>query len=273
MSTIRAQGHQVLVAQFQPSAHYRQAMFLGDGLGYAEQLIKNPAPANPYLLSTDGSIVAHGDFTGFECRWNEIPSPHQETISLLIQARAHNFAEQESVYANALLEIQRIYGDYATCHPLRQDLLTLSSSSATLATEVAIKTTAYSRWKRWLYALRLPLITTLGRFLMRKNVRLANVAWGNYKTTLITNTDHRKFDEVLRMVISGSSEQRARLRAYLEPLRQAGDLVFGIHAASTALLTCVINNYDNDHVHFLDASNGGYALAAKEMKAQLLNQA
>jgi hypothetical protein len=34
-------------------------------------------------------------------------------------------------------------------------------------------------------------------------------------------------------------------------------------------VTCLVRDYNTEHVHFLDAANGGYALAAKGMKAQL----
>lgn len=269
MHTIRAQQHQVLVAQYRPTEDYRQAMFLGDGLGFAEQLIKDPSATNTFILADDGSIPACGDFSGFECRWNEIPSPHEETISLLVQASAHQFALQEAIYAKVLSEIQTIYGDDQTCHPLREELMTLTSSKRKLSTDISVNTALKGRWLSLFYSLILPGITTLGRIMMRRKIHLNSVAWGSYKKSVVANTDHRKFDEVLRMVISGSADQRLRLRAYLEGLRQAGEVCFGIHAATTALMTCVINNYDREHVHFLDASNGGYALAAKEMKSQL----
>lgn len=268
MSRIRADGHQVLVACHQPNAHYRQAMFLGDGLGHAERLIKDPNAGNPHLVPDDGSIPARGDFTGFECRWNEIASPHEEIISLLVQARSADLARQEAVYGEVLREIQAIYGDDATCHPLRPDLLTLSSSPRTLATEVAVFSDAKGRRRRG-YAWKLRLLTWLGRILMRRGLHLAGADWGTYKQRLIANTDHRKIDEVLRMVIAGTTEQRQRLRAFLSARQSAGDLVFGIHAAATALMTCVISDYDQGHVHFLDASHGGYALAAREMKQHL----
>jgi len=44
---------------------------------------------------------------------------------------------------------------------------------------------------------------------------------------------------------------------------------YGIHASPAAIITCIIFNYGTDHVHFLDGSDGGYTMAAKEMKRQL----
>jgi len=34
-------------------------------------------------------------------------------------------------------------------------------------------------------------------------------------------------------------------------------------------MTCLVFNHENDHIHFLDGSNGGYTMAAKAMKRQL----
>ena len=105
--------------------------------------------------------------------------------------------------------------------------------------------------------------------LMAHNVRTRDTDWGGYKHRLVANTDYRKCDETLRMVLSGSSVQRRELTGYLTQLRLDGRIVFGIHASPGALLTCVISDYGANHVHFLDGSQGGYAMAAKELKAQL----
>ena len=104
---------------------------------------------------------------------------------------------------------------------------------------------------------------------MHKKVKTENIDWGRYKRSLITNTDYRKFDEILRMILSGTLEQRSQLTVYLEQLHKKRKIVFGIHASPNALITCLVFNYDTDHIHFLDGSNGGYAMAAKEMKRQL----
>ena len=42
-----------------------------------------------------------------------------------------------------------------------------------------------------------------------------------------------------------------------------------IICAIAALMTCFVRSYQGNHVHFVDGSNGGYALAAKQLKAQL----
>jgi hypothetical protein len=37
------------------------------------------------------------------------------------------------------------------------------------------------------------------------------------------------------------------------------------------LITCIVADYDKEHVHFLDGANGGYTIAAKELKRQLID--
>ena len=98
---------------------------------------------------------------------------------------------------------------------------------------------------------------------------LGGVDWGNYKTEVVANTDYRKFDDTLRMVLDSTADQRARLELALEARWQRRELVYGIHVAKEALMTCLIFDRRNSHTHFVDGAEGGYALAAQRMKAQL----
>ena len=46
-------------------------------------------------------------------------------------------------------------------------------------------------------------------------------------------------------------------------------IYYGMHVSQDALMTCLVNNLnDGGHIHFIDGNNGGYALAAKNMKVQ-----
>jgi len=294
MSDIEAAGHQIFVGKYQPSAHFQQAMFQGDGLGHAESLIKDPEQDNPFQLAMfqgDGishaeSLIkdprkdnpfiiseerneANGSFEGFECRWNEIPSPHEETIAILVQALEKEISAKEIIYHEVSQKILDIYGDEEMHHPLRMDKLSLTNSVEKLSNEVKVRVASLNLWNRCCYTLKLEFLSFVGRYFMHKKVKTENTDWGTYKQTLIANTDYRKFDEVLRMIISGTLEQRKQLTAYLEDLRDKRKIVFGIHASDSALMTCLVFNYENDHVHFLDGTDGGYALAAKDMKQQL----
>ena len=270
MEDIKTAGHEIFVGKYQPTLHFQQAMFQGDGLCHAESLIKDPGIDNPYIIS-DEQIEANGSFEGFKCRWNEIPSPHEETVAILVQALGEEIAATEITYHEVSEKIFELYGDEQEHHPLRMENLSLTNSVRKLSNEVKVRVISLNFWSRFLYTVKLEFLSYVGRYFMQKKIKTENTDWGHYKQTLIANTDYRKFDEVLRMIISGTLEQRKQLTTYLEHLRDERKIVFGIHASANALMTCLVFNYENDHVHFLDGSDGGYALAAKNMKQQLKN--
>jgi hypothetical protein len=85
VSVIRAAGHAVKVARVRVSDYYVQAAFSGGGLAYAEALLKDEAAGATYRF--DELTENHAaDFSGLECRWQQIPSPHGETVALLVLA-------------------------------------------------------------------------------------------------------------------------------------------------------------------------------------------
>jgi hypothetical protein len=104
---------------------------------------------------------------------------------------------------------------------------------------------------------------------MSNGKTFAGIDWSQYKQELIDNTDFRKFDGVLRMVIDVSEEQFAMTESFLQRLHGERKICFGLHTSTTALITCFVSSYTGNHVHFLDGGDGGYALAAKQLKAQL----
>jgi hypothetical protein len=104
---------------------------------------------------------------------------------------------------------------------------------------------------------------------MNFNIKTDDCNWGNYKQVVSEATDFKKFDDMLRMVISGKARQRQKLIDYLEKKFQEGRLVYGFHISNRALMTCLVFERDGRQVHFVDGADGGYTLAAKEMKEKM----
>lgn len=104
---------------------------------------------------------------------------------------------------------------------------------------------------------------------MTFNIKTGMLNWGDYKQLVSEATDFKKFDDVLRMVISGKTKQRQKLVDYLEQKFKEGRLVYGIHVSDRALMTCLVFERDGRQVHFVDGADGGYALAAKKMKERM----
>jgi hypothetical protein len=266
-SAIHQSQYLVLVGKCRISEGYYQAAFTGEGLVYAEKLVKNDQQGL-YCFATD-NVSPSADFTGFECRWKDVPSPHDETVSLLVMAVAKTTDQNNAVYLEVFDAIQKIYGDAETHRPVQKEYLELTTNAQDLLDEVEIRANSTSKLAKWIYAWLLPWKVKLGRYWMSKGKQALDTDWGKYKDTLVTNTDFRKFDDNLRMVISGSVVQGQNLKQYLEKQYRNGILVYGIHISDRALMTCVISDYSLHHVHFVDGSDGGYAMAAKALKEQL----
>ena len=268
VSFIRESGHEVLVAKSRLSPTHTQAAFSGGGLQFAEECLKDAAFAPTFAI--DPAVVeSKGDVTGLECRWQNIPSAHDEIVSLIVQARGTSNEERNAVYREVLAMIDSVYGDETKCHPVQERFLTMSMRERELMGESGIRSYRKGRLYRLRYWFSVRWNVLLGKMLMAFSIRTKNTEWGSYKQRLIKNTDFKKFDDKIRQVLSGSVKQRERLNAFLQKRYEEGVLVFGIHVASNALVTCLLFNYSDSHIHLVDSDDGGYASAAMKMKEQL----
>ena len=85
-----------------------------------------------------------------------------------------------------------------------------------------------------------------------------------------SHSDYRKFDDLLRMVIDCSLEELASIRGYLEEEFKKGEVFFGLHETDASLMTCFVDGLgQGQHIHFIDAENGGYTAAAVQLKSQM----
>ncbi len=272
VSEVRQPGVEVCVAKFQAHQHFQQAMLRGKGFDAADKKVKERLYPNPYQLETDASAIDNhykGVFDGFECRWDEIASPHEAVAAVLIRSLTAAPDANNQLYKAVLADIDRIYGNEQQRHPLTPKQLSLTSQTKLLAVETEVQTAFRPTLAKLSYRWKLFLVRQLGNVLMKFGLRTGNTHWGEYKDRLIANTDYRKYDNTLHMIISGTVEQHNRLRATLENYRHNKQLAFGLHSAPASLITCVIDNYQHDHIHFLDITNGGYTMAARELKQQL----
>ena len=91
-----------------------------------------------------------------------------------------------------------------------------------------------------------------------------------YRVELRENTDFQRFDDTLRMVLDCSPAQADQIEHMLEARAQDNELVFGLHRADSALMTCLVFSLDKaEHIHFIDGSDGGFTTAAKQMKSMM----
>lgn len=268
VAELRQDGHEVRVGRYRASANASFAMFSGSGLSEAERRIKHPEQGSRYAVSEDGPSVA--DFTGFECRWQPIPSRHGQIASVLVQAKTEDREAAASTYAAVLAKIgQILQGDG---RPVEGPRLQLQDFSGNFDAEAKIRSGRAGGLGFRIRRLVAKVEATIGRALMQRQRSALGFPGDVYKGQVVANTDFRKFDDTLRMVVDVGDPELAAIREFLAAEHQSGALVYGIHVAGSSLMTCAIEEYQGDHVHFLDGADGGYALAAKQLKAQLKAQ-
>ena len=262
VSVVYAAGYDLKVAKLHMSDNFQQPVFTGGGLAYADSLLKSETFLEQYAIQEQGNETA--DFTGFECRWSKHPAAKEEIISLMVQATDDNADKRDEIYREVIDTIDNIYGVASERHPIDVERMSVATRPVDYRNEIAIKNKDFT----WRDILNL-FFWSIGGYLLW---RFVNKIWSDYREVVHQATDHEKFDDMLRMTISGTKDQRQRLTAYLQDRYLDNELAFGIHIAQHSLMTCIVFDRFGRQVHFLDADKGGYAMAAKQLKHQLKYQ-
>ena len=268
VSEVSRKGASFKIARCRMSQKLVNAMLVGDGVDYVEAVVKGK-------INNDGYVEVYGqaghkaDYSGFECRWQEIPSRHGETVSLILKATGSTVMEETMIYGEILDVIESIYGNEADYHPVDQKGLKLSFSSQKLRQEQKIRSYGRNQWYKIYYGLKILFQNLLGYVLFSKLFRKFTVDWQSYKPELIRNTDYRKFEGLLKMIMAGTKYQRQELLATFDAYEQQKKIIYGIHVSDAAQITCLVNDRKKDHIHFVDGVGGGYTLAATQLKRKL----
>ena len=258
----------VQVAKIKVCENYYQAAFMGNGLSYATELIKTPETANLYNYRNT-QINAKANFSGLECRWQDIPSKNGEIVSLIVQAISDKNEVNNNIYKELIEKILSIYGGEDYINPITEEHLKLGFSYKYLRSETILRAKSSNFGHRALYLFQIIIENLLGWFLMTFKVKFPEIDWGTYKENIVATTDYKKFDDMLKMVIDGNDKQRRKLISYLENNYREGKLVYGLHISDRSLMTCLVFQRNGRQVHFIDGADGGYAAAAKAMKRRL----
>ncbi len=263
---LHEEGHSVRIAKYAASDGVQLAMFSGGGLGIADNWIKDEERGKKYAQVPNDS-TPEPNLDGLQCRWNPIQSRNGNMLSILVVALAEDEGEKAKTYQRVLAELESI-AKSADISPVDASI-TLADNVDAFDAEAKIVTGKPSGAKMNLHKAKAVAQSKLGSELMKAGKKAAGFDGATYKDQVVANTDFRKFDDCLRMVLDTPPDVEEQLRAQLEAEHQAGHVAYGIHASSSALMTCLVFEYDQNHVHFVDGGDGGYALAAKGLKVQL----
>ncbi|WP_298815565.1 DUF3095 domain-containing protein [Chloroflexus sp.] len=267
VSVLRA-GYQVLVGKLAINSHVAQAIFSGGGLSYAERLVKDEATASDFLL--EPGLAEEANLSGLECRWDAIPPAHGPALCLIAQAMPQsNLATTLAVYRSVIEKIEQIYGGDQTYHPLHYSLMQASARPQALWPEARLRGGASRRHQLAYWAQIYGLNLAVRGYRWWQRLRGQAAWWDQYRQHVATAADYRKYDDTLRVIISGSDEQHEELLAFLNQKFAAGELVFGTHLSPAVILTCLVFKRMERQIHFVDGADGGFTLAARDLKARL----
>jgi len=267
VATIHAHGPvRVMVGKYQLSPVNSVATFSGGGMDLAEQWIKS---GSEYLLEQEPDDK-NPDLSGLSCRWEPLASQHGVMLSLLMQARSNNESDKAQLYRELIQEVTQLSGDTErSAKPICDTNMKFRWPPSGLPAEIDV--TVGTR-NRSLYALRLYLSSLIQWFLDRYDLSAGGYQGKQYRVELRDNTDYRRFDDTLRILLDCSTKQADKIDAMLALRAQRGELIYGLHRSDSALMTCLVFDLHNgEHIHFVDGSDGGFTSAAKNLKARRIS--
>lgn len=261
-SELLAAGASISVARLRLPGGPSIAFFNGEGLALAEQWVKSGRGVVAEQTQQDDGAVLQG----LSCRWAPLLSSRGTMLSLLVRPRGQG--EQALLTLRRLLaEIAQQVGlETADAHPIKPLRLRAEHIWRTARTEARL----LGQRPYWPAVGKIAAEMLLVRVLRRLKRKWLGLDIPGYIDSLPAHSDFRKFDGTLRMVIDCTPTMQQTVRALLERERAAGNLYFGMHASPSALMTCFLQRLEHGgHIHFVDGNDGGYAMAAIELKAQM----
>lgn len=262
IADLSERSHVIEVAKYAISDTLSIATIRGGGIAHAEKLIKQKSY---YRLPIRVIAMEDGTFEGLSCRWNPVRSKNGKMMSLLVTAIGDEPAPL--VFKRVVSALEDIL-DNPIGKPVEASRIDRRLSFKSVAKELRL----HLKGQPWKVKLKAGFEILREVFYMRifvwTGMTLNGFNANRYFREMSDNTDYQKFDDMVRMVRDVSKSQSDQIRTMLERERANGSVAFGIHLSDEALMTCLVFSLDH-HIHFVDGSGGGYALAAKQLKEQL----
>src|SRR5713226_6591250 len=211
VAAVRAQGFDVRVARFGPSPNLSYAMFSGGGLGWAETAMKRGEFAVP--AAPPGT---QPDLTGLSCRFEEIPSARGLILSVLVvPARGADSSAFRDLIEDIIALVER---SPDAGRPVPPGGPPLRWPPAGLEFE-ARATRGGPLFKRRAAVL---VHTLFAYLIMRLDISVGGFVPKTYVQQVVENSDFRKYDDGLRMILDCTPELEAALTLRLAAAASSG---------------------------------------------------
>jgi hypothetical protein len=254
---VRAQGLDVRVARFGPSPNLSYAMFSGGGLGWADAAMKRGEFAVP-----PAAPGTQPDLSGLSCRFEEIPSTRGLILSVLVVPASDADPRAFRKVIEDIIRLAEKSPDAGRPVPPGGPPLRWPPAGVEYEARAA-------RGGPLLKRRGVVLAVTLWAYVvMRLGIKVGNFVPKNYVQQVVENSDFRKYDDGLRMILDCTEELERALAELLAKAASERVVRYGLHRQDAAMMTCFTPSVmRSDHVHFIDGARGGYASAATALKA------
>jgi Protein of unknown function (DUF3095) len=257
VKAVHAQGLDIRVARFGPSPNLSYAMFSGGGLGWAEAAMKRGEFA--VAAAPPGE---QPDLSGLSCRFEEIPSARGLILSVLVVPAK---GAEPTAFRKAIEDIIDLVerspeagrpvpwgGPEIRFPPKGMEFEARAARGGSLFRRRSIVFAT----SLWAYVV------------LRFGIKVGNFVPKTYLQQVVENSDFRKYDDGLRMILDCTPELERELTRRLAQAASNGIVRYGLHRQDAAMMTCFTPSVmRSDHVHFIDGARGGYASAATALKA------
>ncbi len=258
LGEIRQAGLEVAVARFEPSDGIDYAMFTGGGVAWAESQMKD----GRYLveMAPQGTLP---DLTGLSCRWTPIDPDKGTILCVLIQPNANAAPDKVAKIMHQVLRItDRLE---RSGHPVAASGPGYAWPPSGLDLEARA---THGKSPLWIRKLQLLWETFVALIFFRFQLSVGGFDANHYVETARRNSDFRKFDDGLKMTLNCDVQTVAELKKLLDQAQTENLIIYGMVEQKSALMTCIVPSItQDDHIHFIDGAQGGYAEAAKQIKA------
>jgi len=236
----------LIIAKAQINDIFNIPVVLGNGLQYAESLIKNEDPLKKGNFQMDEFPL---NLDGMQCKWDKIKPPEetQEVVSLIVTGCGDQ--DPAKIYSRVLKAIDEIYGSAKLRKPISVKRLQLKSGLHKINSEMRAKLGRFDGF----YFLKNLVKTNIGKFYLKNSK-----AGKRYLQKLVELTDTLTIDGRINTVITGTSEQRISLIAFLDHLERSNKIKYGLYVSQESVMSCYVRNMStNEHIHFVDGADGG----------------
>ncbi len=259
---LRALDGDIRVRKYALGQGARLAMFAGPGVALADSLLKDEDIGAPYRIEPSD---APPDIDGLSCRWEPLTPTHGQMVAVIVAC----VGGDESETLGRLRErIQGVLGgDETVAAPVSDGSLKFVWPPRNLGMEARMLVGLGGSMRR---LLQLGIESLAQAWAEKFGKRVGPYDAPAYRKEMVAQTDFRKFAGFLRLVLDITPLQADALERVLADERKAGRVCYGMHRADQGLMTCLVFDLAaSDHVHFIDGADGGFYLAAAELKRQM----